>query len=91
MVKAFFANLTLVDRDFIPQGSYREVGFQKQQVVDIDIRRVVKEYQAQILEDAQGRRFVGEFPEGINSPIRYWCESPCRLLISISVIALQSN
>ena len=49
----------LVDRDFLPKGHYREVGFQKRQVVDIDISKVVTEYQAQILENEQGKRFVG--------------------------------
>ena len=61
----------LVDRDRLSQGHCREVGFQKRQVVDIDISKVVTEYQAQILENAQGKRFVGEFPEGVNSPVQY--------------------
>ncbi|MGP4985883.1 IS66 family transposase [Pseudoalteromonas nigrifaciens] len=61
----------LVDRDFLPKGHYREVGFQKRQVVDIDISKVVTEYQAQILENEQGKRFVGEFPQGVNGPIQY--------------------
>ncbi|MFT5716086.1 MAG: transposase [Oleiphilaceae bacterium] len=61
----------LVDRDFLPHGHYREIGFQKRQVVDIDISKVVTEYQAQIFENEQGKRFVGEFPEGVNSPIQY--------------------
>ena len=64
----------LVDRDTLPQGHYREVGFQKRQVVDIDISKVVTEYQAQILENVQGKRFVGEFPKGVNSPIQYGVE-----------------
>ena len=61
----------LVERECLPQGHYREVGFQKRQVVDIDIRKVVTEYQAQILEDELGKRFVGEFPQGVNSPVQY--------------------
>jgi len=61
----------LVDRNVLSKGHYREVGFQKRQVVDIDISKVVTEYQAQILENEQGKRFVGEFPEGVNSPIQY--------------------
>ena len=61
----------LVERECLPQGHYREVGFQKRQVVDIDIRKVVTEYQAQILEDEHGKRFVGEFPQGVNSPVQY--------------------
>jgi len=47
------------------------VGFQKRQVVDIDISEVVTEYQAQILENEQGKRFVGEFSQGVNGSIQY--------------------
>ena len=61
----------LVDRTVLPKGQYREIGFQKRQVVDIDISKIVTEYQAQILENEQGKRFVGEFPEGVNSPVQY--------------------
>lgn len=61
----------LVDRDFLPKGNYREIGFQKRQVVDIDISKVVTEYQAQIIVNEQEKHFVGEFPEGVNSPIQY--------------------
>jgi transposase len=55
----------------LPQGNYREVGFQLRQVVDIDITRMVTEYQAQILEDEQGKRFVADFPDGVNSAVQY--------------------
>lgn len=61
----------LVNRDALPTGHYREIGFQKRQVVDIDIRKVVTEYQAQILENEQGKRFTADFPDGVNSPIQY--------------------
>ena len=61
----------LVDRSELPPGKYREVGFQKRQVFDIDIRRMVTEYQAQILEDEHGKRFTAKFPEGVNSPVQY--------------------
>ena len=47
------------------------MGFQKRQVVDIDISKVVTEYQAQILENEQGKRFVGEFSQGVNGSIQY--------------------
>jgi transposase len=55
----------------LPKGNYREVGFQLRQVVDIDITRMVTEYQAQILEDEQGKRFVADFPDGVNSAVQY--------------------
>jgi transposase len=32
---------------------------------------MVTEYQAQILEDEQGKRFVADFPDGVNSAVQY--------------------
>ena len=61
-----------IDRRTLPKGSqYREVGHEHRQVIDIDIARFVTEYQAQILEDDQGNRFVASFPEGVNRPVQY--------------------
>jgi transposase len=59
----------LVDRDFLPKDHYPEVGFNKRQVVDIDISKVVTEYQVQIFENEQEKRFIGEYPLGVNSSI----------------------
>ena len=64
-------NVILVEQESLPQGKYRDVGVMKRQVVDIDISKIITEYQAQILENAQGKRFIGKFPEGVNSPIQY--------------------
>lgn len=64
-------NIIYVERDALPKGQYHEVGFQKRQVVDIDISKVVTEYQAQILENEQGIRFIGEFPHGVTRPVQY--------------------
>jgi len=55
----------------LPDGDYKEVGYESRQVIDIDISRVVTEYQAQILEDANGNRHTASFPEGISRPIQY--------------------
>ena len=60
-----------VDRSKLPFGQYRQVGFESRQVFDIDISRVVTEYRAQILEDANGRQFVASFPEGVNKAAQY--------------------
>jgi transposase len=59
----------LVVRDFLPKDHYREVGFQRRQVVDIDNSKVVTEYQVQIFENEQEKRFISEFPLGVNSSI----------------------
>ena len=60
-----------LDKRQLSQGNYREAGFESRQVVDIEISRIVTEYRAQILEDAQGRRYVAPFPEGVSRPIQY--------------------
>ena len=60
-----------VDRRTLPAGQYRQVGFESRQVFDIDICRVVTEYQAQILQDANGKRFVASFPEGVKKAVQY--------------------
>jgi transposase len=60
-----------VDRSKLPAGQYRQVGFESRQVFDIDICRVVTEYRAQILEDANGKQFVASFPEGVKKAVQY--------------------
>ncbi|MDI6817236.1 MAG: IS66 family transposase [Actinomycetota bacterium] len=63
--------LIMVDRQSLPEGNYREVGFETRQVFDIDISRLVIEYRAQILEDTQGKRFIAPFPDGITKAVQY--------------------
>ena len=61
-----------LDRRTLPRGSqFRVVGYEKRQVIDLDISRLVTEYQAEILENAQGQRFVAPFPDGVDRPVQY--------------------
>ncbi len=60
-----------VNRSNLPSGQYKEIGHESRQVIDIDISRVVTEYQVQVLEDAQGKRYTASFPEGVNRPVQY--------------------
>lgn len=60
-----------MDRRTLPKGKYRQVGVETRQVFDIDISRVVTEYQAQIFEDDQGNRFVAPFPDGVTKAAQY--------------------
>ncbi|MCG6202944.1 IS66 family transposase [Psychromonas antarctica] len=60
-----------VDHTLLPQGFYKEVGYETRQVVDIEFKKVVTEYQAQILENEFGKRFIASFPDGVNSRIQY--------------------
>ena len=61
-----------IKREELPEGrKYKPVGVEKRQVVDLVIKRHVLEYQAEILEDESGKKYVASFPEGIVSPIQY--------------------
>jgi transposase len=63
--------LIKIDRSKLPPARYRQVGFETRQVFDIDISRVVTEYQAQVLEDDKGNRFVASFPDGVTKAVQY--------------------
>ena len=60
-----------LDKRRLAKGNYRDVGFESRQVIDIEISRIVTEYRAQILEDAEGKRYVAAFPKGVSRPIQY--------------------
>ena len=60
-----------VDKNALPPGKYQEKGFECRQVVNIEIKKVVTEYRAQILEDAKGKKYIAPFPHGVNSDIQY--------------------
>lgn len=60
-----------VDRSKLPAGQYRHVCFEARQVFDIDISRVVTEYRAEVLEDADGKQFVADFPENVTKAVQY--------------------
>lgn len=60
-----------IDRRQLPKGQYIAVGFERRQVFDIDISRLVTEYQAQILKDSHGKRFVAPFPTGVSKAVQY--------------------
>lgn len=60
-----------IDRKTLPQGHYIEDGFETRQVFDIHICRKVTEYQAQVLVDEKGKRFVAPFPEGVSKAVQY--------------------
>jgi len=60
-----------LDINTLPQGRYRDGGFERRQVFDLDISAVVTEYQAQVLINEQGQRFVAPFPEGVSRPAQY--------------------
>jgi transposase len=60
-----------VDRRTVPPGEYHAAGHERRQVFDIEISRLVTEYQAEILEDANGRQFVATFPEDVTQSVQY--------------------
>lgn len=61
-----------VDRRSLPKGHrYEHAGFDKRQVIDIVVKRVVTEYQAEIVKDERGRKWVAKFPKGVTRPVQY--------------------
>jgi transposase len=60
-----------IDRRTIPSGDYTNVACERRQVIDIHISRHVTEYQAEIIEDAAGNRFVAPFPPDVTRPVQY--------------------
>ena len=60
-----------LDRRTLPKGHYKEDGFETRQVFDIDISRVVTEYQAQRLINEKGRCFIAPFPDTVTKAVQY--------------------
>jgi transposase len=60
-----------IDRKTLPAGHYTEDGFETRQVFDIHICRKVTEYQAQVLVNDKGERFVAPFPKGVSKAVQY--------------------
>lgn len=60
-----------IDRRALPSGHYHSAGIETRQVFDIDIARIITEYQAEVLEDEHGNRFVAAFPEGVTKAVQY--------------------
>ncbi len=60
-----------IDRRTLPKGKYTQAGYEKRQVFDLDISVIVKEYQAEIIEDEKGKRFTAAFPKGVTNSVQY--------------------
>lgn len=61
-----------VDRRSLPKGKkYKKLPPQMRQVFDIVISRFVIEYQAEVLEDEDGKQYVAPFPEGVTRAVQY--------------------
>jgi transposase len=60
-----------VDQASLPPGNYQEIGFEIRQVFDIDLRRLVTEYRAQVLEDQFGKRYTASFPAEVTKAVQY--------------------
>jgi len=60
-----------IDRRKYPRTRYKVVGYEARQVFDRKISRIVTEYRAEIVEDAEGNRIVASFPEGVTKSVQY--------------------
>ena len=61
-----------VDRDTLPPGvELRDGGIETRQVIEIEIKTFVTEYQAEVLIDQYGNRYVAAFPASVTRPVQY--------------------
>lgn len=61
-----------IDRKTLPKGRrFHPGGYDKRQVIDIIVKREVTEYQAEILRDERGNKYVAEFPKGVKRDVQY--------------------
>ncbi len=61
-----------IDRRSLPRGRrYHHLDPIRRQVFDIEVRRVVTEYQAEVLEDDLGNLHVAPFPHGVEHRVQY--------------------
>lgn len=60
-----------VDRTTLPQGDYIPVGYQSRQVFDFEVSVFVTEYQAEILQSADGKKYVAPFPSTARKAVQY--------------------
>ena len=60
-----------IDKRKLPGDIYKEIGYDKRQVIDIETNVIITEYQAQILEDSNGKRYTAEFPAHVARPVQY--------------------
>lgn len=60
-----------VDRTTLPKGDYKQVGYQSRQVFDFEVNVFVTEYQAEILQSADGKKYVAPFPSSVRKAVQY--------------------
>jgi transposase len=61
-----------IDRRTIPTGkNYKNLEPIKRQVFDIILKKFITEYQAEVLEDEDGNRYVAKFPGDVNQKTQY--------------------
>lgn len=60
-----------IDRRTLPSGKWEPAGFDKRQVIDIEVSFTVTEYQAEVLKNERGHEWVADFPEGVTEPAQY--------------------
>jgi len=61
-----------LDRRTLPNGvKFKSDGFESRQVIDVVLDFVVTEYQAEVLTDKNGNRFVADFPKHISKAVQY--------------------
>lgn len=60
-----------VNKNKLPPGNYKKVGYKTRQVIDVEISRIVTEYRAEVLEDEKGNKIIADFPKHVTKAVQY--------------------
>ncbi|MFC0178840.1 IS66 family transposase [Thorsellia kenyensis] len=60
-----------VDTSTLPPDDYHDIGLERRQTTEVVITKIVREYQAQVVANTQGKLFTASFPEGVTHKAQY--------------------
>ena len=60
-----------VDRNLYPEDLYKVIGYKARQVFDIEFSCVVTEHRAEIVQNANGKKIIADFPDHVTRPVQY--------------------
>lgn len=60
-----------IDQRTLPRDTYTPAGIERRQVIQITLEKEIVEYQAEVVVNSRGQRFVATFPDDVASPVQF--------------------
>ena len=60
-----------IDKRALPRDTYTSGGLERRQVIHITLEKEIIEYQAEVVINSRGQRFVATFPEDVTSSVQF--------------------